>query len=76
MKATLWTPVPLVNYESDGVEDGKSGAGLYKFPSSQVIDLFQPFERIIRPFCDMAHQIFGDDKSSCFDADGRWIANF
>ena len=76
MKATLWTPMQLVNYETDGVEDGQTGAGLYPFPSLRIIDLLQPFERIILPFCDMAHQIFGNEKSPCFDGEGRWIARF
>lgn len=76
MRTTLWTPLPLVTYDDEDFEDGQTHGGLYKFPSLQVADLFQPFERIIRPFCDMAHQIFGNEKSPCFDAEGRWIANF
>jgi len=30
-------------------------------------------DRIIRPLCDQAHQMFGREGSPSFDADGTWI---
>ena len=46
--------------------------GDYRFPYMQLDDLSST-DRIIRPFCDQAHQMFGRDGSSSFNRDGVWV---
>jgi hypothetical protein len=50
-------------------------AGDYRFPFMQVDDLFS-IDRIIRPFCDQAHQMFGKDGSPSFNAEGVWVPRY
>jgi hypothetical protein len=50
-------------------------AGDYMFPYMQVDDLSQT-DRVIRPFCDQTHQMFGKDASPSFNADGAWVARY
>jgi Putative DNA-binding domain len=45
----------------------------YAFPTMEMTD-FSEIDKIIRPLCDQAHQMFGRDASSNFDAQGLWIA--
>jgi hypothetical protein len=45
--------------------------GNYPFPVLQADNLVD-VDRIIRPLCDQAHQMFGRDRSPYFDAEGRW----
>lgn len=47
--------------------------GDYRFPYMQIDDL-SGIDRIIRPFCDQAHQMFGREGSPSFNAEGVWIA--
>ena len=49
--------------------------GDYGFPYMQVDDLTDT-DRIIRPFCDQAHQMFGRDRSPSFNAEGVWVARY
>ncbi|HEY2471371.1 MAG TPA: ATP-binding protein [Terracidiphilus sp.] len=46
--------------------------GEYRFPLMQIDDLFH-IDRILRPFCDQVHQMFGREGSPSFSADGVWI---
>jgi hypothetical protein len=48
-------------------------AGDYRFPFMQIEDL-SDIDRIIRPFCDQTHQMFGREGSPSFNADGVWVA--
>ena len=50
-------------------------AGDYRFPNMQVDDLFSS-DRIIRPFCDQTHQMFGRDGSPSFNVEGVWVARY
>jgi hypothetical protein len=50
-------------------------AGDYMFPYMQVDDLSQT-DRVIRPFCDQTHQMFGKEASPSFDAEGAWVARY
>jgi hypothetical protein len=50
-------------------------AGHYKFPHMQVDDLFAT-DRVIRPLCDQAHQMFGLAGSRSFNAEGVWVAQY
>lgn len=50
---------------------GTIAAGNYLFPVMQAESLVN-VDRIIRPLCDQAHQMFGHDSSPCFNADGAW----
>jgi hypothetical protein len=43
----------------------------YEFPMMQADTLFD-IDRIMRPLCDQAHQMFGRSSSSHFDANGVW----
>jgi hypothetical protein len=45
--------------------------GSYPFPVVQA-DNFLDVDKVIRPLCDQAHQMFGRDSSPCFNADGVW----
>ncbi len=47
-------------------------AGDYLFPFMQIDDLVH-IDRILRPFCDQVHQMFGKEGSPNFNADGEWI---
>jgi hypothetical protein len=47
----------------------------YRFPYMQVDDLSNA-DRIIRPFCDQAHQMFGREGSPSFNAEGVWVARY
>jgi len=47
-------------------------AGAYIFPIVQATDL-TTVDRIIRPLCDQAHQMWGRDGSSRFDGNGNYI---
>jgi hypothetical protein len=47
----------------------------YLFPFMQVDDVSHP-DRVIRPFCDQTHQMFGKYSSPSFDADGVWVARY
>lgn len=73
----LRTPVPLaarygavVPHEYNQTDPITPGD--YAFPAMLVDDLSDP-DRIIRPFCDQAHQTFGRAASPCFDVDGLWV---
>ncbi len=50
-------------------------AGDYRFPYMQVDDLSST-DKIIRPFCDQAHQMFGREESPSFNAEGVWVARY
>jgi hypothetical protein len=77
LSVTLRIPQPLT-----GVYDAMDGpwgehtqpveAGEYRFPFLQIDDLVQ-IDRILRPFCDQVHQMFGREESPKFSADGAWI---
>jgi hypothetical protein len=45
--------------------------GAYPFPVMQA-DNFLDVDKVIRPLCDQAHQMFGRDSSPYFNADGVW----
>ena len=45
--------------------------GDYRFPFMQVDDLSNT-DKIIRPFCDQAHQLFGKEGSPSFNREGVW----
>jgi hypothetical protein len=47
----------------------------YHFPYMQLDDLSST-DRIIRPFCDQAHQMFGREGSPSFSAEGVWVARY
>jgi hypothetical protein len=47
----------------------------YSFPYMQVDDLSST-DRVIRPLCDQAHQMFGRERSPSFSAEGAWTAQY
>jgi len=51
---------------------GPVQAGDYSFPVVQADDLLE-LDRIMRPLCDQAHQMFGRHSSPHFDHEGVWI---
>jgi hypothetical protein len=54
------------------IEDGGLIAlGDYAFPIMQADNLLD-IDRVTRPLCDQAHQMFGRDASPSFDANGVW----
>lgn len=44
----------------------------YQFPLMQIDELTD-IGRILRPFCDQVHQMFGKEGSPSFNANGLWI---
>jgi len=75
----LSTRRPLIGvYPAPGFGEQHSTPVLpndYRFPYMQVDDLSN-VDRIIRPFCDQAHQMFGKDGSLCFTANGVWNGRY
>jgi hypothetical protein len=49
--------------------------GDYPFPYMQIDDLSNT-DRIIRPFCDQAHQMFEREGSPSFNAEGVFVARY
>jgi Putative DNA-binding domain len=47
----------------------------YSFPHVQVDDL-SATDRLIRPLCDQAHQMFGLAGSRSFNSEGVWVAQY
>jgi hypothetical protein len=73
----LRTQDPLVGAYNDPsgfgvVHTAPVPAGDYRFPFTQVDDLSET-DRVIRPLCDQSHQMFGDEGSPSFNAEGAWI---
>jgi hypothetical protein len=46
--------------------------GEYRFPFLEIDNLVA-IDRILRPFCDQVHQMFGREKSPSFNGEGVWI---
>ncbi len=53
-------------------EGGLIAPNDYRFPVMQADNLLD-IDRITRPLCDQAHQMFGRDASPYFDREGVWI---
>lgn len=53
-------------------QEGLIGLGDYPFPVMQADNLLE-VDRVIRPLCDQAHQMFGRMASPYFNAEGVWI---
>jgi hypothetical protein len=75
----LRTQLPLVGVYAglDGLEyhTDPVPARDYAFPYMQVDDLSE-IDRVIRPLCDQAHQLFGREGSPSFDHNAVWIAPY
>lgn len=65
---SLYPAVGLPMVEENG---GQIGAGIYPFPVMEADNLIE-IDRVIRPLCDQAHQMFGRRLSLNFNADGVW----
>ena len=50
---------------------GSINLGVYPFPVMEADNLIE-IDRVIRPICDQAHQMFGRRSSPNFDPDGAW----
>jgi hypothetical protein len=46
--------------------------GDFRFPFMQIDELVN-INRILKPFCDQVHQMFGKEASPSFNANGDWI---
>lgn len=62
---------PMVGMPQAVEHGGTIPAGSYLFPVMEA-DNFVEVDKVIRPLCDQAHQMFGRDSSPCFDGDGVW----
>jgi hypothetical protein len=75
----LRTQLPLVGSYAgaDGLEYHTEAAQAmdYRFPYMQVDEL-SDIDRVIRPLCDQAHQMFGREESSSFNDAGVWVARY
>jgi len=69
--ANTWSlyPSDVPGGEEQG---GMVWPGSYSFPVVQADNLLE-IDRITRPLCDQAHQMFGRDASPFFNANGVWI---
>jgi hypothetical protein len=47
-------------------------SGDFRFPFMQIDELVN-INRILKPFCDQVHQMFGKEASPSFNANGDWI---
>jgi hypothetical protein len=47
----------------------------YLFPFVQIDDL-SSVDRVIRPLCDQAHQMFGREGSPNFNTEGAWVGRY
>jgi hypothetical protein len=65
-------PQTLVAIDDWGVPEAQIGHGIHPLPVLEVANLAEPAEKIVRPLCDVAHQMFGESGSPCFGADGSW----
>jgi hypothetical protein len=63
---------PMVGAPGAEEEGGTITLGSYPFPVVQADNLLD-VDKVIRPLCDQAHQMFGRDASPHFNADGAWI---
>lgn len=73
----LRTQQPLIGAYNDigglgVVHTAPLTAGDYRFPFMHADDLSN-VNRLIRPLCDQSHQMFGNEGSPYFDAEGAWI---
>jgi hypothetical protein len=50
---------------------GHIGVGIFPFPVMEADNLIE-IDKVIRPICDQAHQMFGRPASPFFDDDGVW----
>ena len=75
-RASLITPEAICGIGEVNEEYGEVPAGRYDFGTLQISNLDVPFEQIIKPFCDQAHQMFGDQVSPCFDQDNHWRVQY
>jgi Putative DNA-binding domain len=50
---------------------GRVNTGDYPFPVMEA-DTLVGIDKVIRPLCDQAHQMFGRASSPCFDDEGVW----
>jgi len=62
---------PVPGYPGAEQSGAMVSPGTYPFPVVQA-DSFLDLDRVIRPLCDVAHQMFGRDSSSNFNAEGVW----
>jgi hypothetical protein len=62
---------PMAGVPAAEEQGGIIAPGSYPFPVLQA-DNFLDLDRVIRPLCDQAHQMFGRDSSPYFDDDGVW----
>ena len=69
---SIVTPQTLGAMYVEGTVEAQIGPGIHRLPVLEVATLTEPVERIIRPLCDVAHQMFGQSGSPCFGADGSW----
>lgn len=76
LRAVLQTPGALFALRQDGAVGEHIDRGTYGFGSIQAMDVNAPFEQLIKPLCDHAHQMFGEARSPCFDAENHWQARF
>jgi hypothetical protein len=65
---SLYPAVGIPGAEAHG---GQIGAGSFPFPVMEADNLVE-IDRITRPLCDQAHQMFGRPASPFFDEDGVW----
>jgi hypothetical protein len=65
---SLYPAVGIPGGEQNG---GLIGAGIFPFPVLEADNLVE-IDRITRPLCDQAHQMFGRHSSPFFDTNGVW----
>jgi hypothetical protein len=76
LRGALLAPARLFALDQWGQAEQAIEPARYDFPTVQVMNLSAPLDQTIKPFCDQAHQMFGEPLSPCFDAEGRWQVQF
>jgi hypothetical protein len=63
---------PAIDFPTGEVNGGRINGGIFPFPVMEADNLVE-IDRITRPLCDQAHQMFGRDASPFFTSDGVWM---
>jgi hypothetical protein len=69
---SIVTSQNLAAMYAEGVVEAQIDAGVHRLPVLEIGSLTETVEKIIKPLCDVAHQMFGQSGSPCFGADGSW----
>ena len=71
--SAIATPQTLAAMYAAGTPEAQIGAGIHLLPLPEIGNLFEPGDKIIRPLCDVVHQMSGKKESPCFGPGASWV---